>query len=126
MRRQTLEGVVAGRSGISVPTSLALHLDPGLATGPIEAFLVGTEFAHLHGDGSGSLHLALPLPDVEQVLDNGWGEQHPVVAMGYGPHTWVMLYGPRDEHEAEVVRSLLRTSYAFARGTLPAGGGAAF
>lgn len=55
-----LDGVQVGHSLISAPSSRALHLDPELARGRPDAYLVRREFAHLHGDGSGSLHLALP------------------------------------------------------------------
>src|SRR4051794_34514646 len=53
-RRMTgLEGVRTGRSGVSLPDTRALHLDHGLAAGPREAFMVGTEFAHIHSRGDG-------------------------------------------------------------------------
>lgn len=123
-RMQCMEGVVGSRSGISAPTTVAVHLHPDLAVGPDEAFMVGTEFAHLHGDGSGSLHLSLPLPAARDVIERGWGETHPVVAMGYGPPNWVMLYGARDDVELQVVWDLVRTSYAFARGSLDDAGSA--
>ncbi|MFC6355404.1 luciferase domain-containing protein [Luethyella okanaganae] len=110
-----LEGVREGKSGVSAPSSLALYLRRDLATGPSNAFFVGTEFAHLHGDGSGSLHLSLPLNLVEEVFTAGWGEQHPVVKLG-GPPNWVMLFGPRDRAELDVVWGLVHASYVFARG----------
>jgi Family of unknown function (DUF5519) len=117
-RRMTrLPGVTTGRSGISAPSSRALHLDPPLAKGPREAFMVGTEFAHLHGDGSGSLHLALPREIARHAVEQGWAEPHPVVAMGLGPSTLVMLYGPRDTGELEVVWGLVETSHRFATGS---------
>lgn len=115
-RMTSLEGVRSGPSGISVPQTRAVHLDPRLATGPREAFMVGTEFAHLHGDGSGSLHLALPSHRAAEAIRLGWAEQHPVVAMGLGPDTLVMVYGPRDDTELTVVWQLVRESHAFARG----------
>lgn len=124
-RMQRMEGVVASRSGISMPSTVAVHLHPDLAVGPDEAFMAGTEFAHLHGDGSGSLHLSLPLPVARDVIERGWGEPHPVVAMGYGPHNWVMLFGARDDAELQVVWDLVRSSYAFARGSLDDAGSAA-
>jgi Family of unknown function (DUF5519) len=116
-RRMTgLEGVRSGPSGISLPQTRAIHLDPRLATGPREAFLIGTEFAHLHGDGSGSLHLTLPSHRAAEAIRLGWAEQHPVVAMGMGPDTLIMLYGPRDDTELTVVWQLVRESHTFARG----------
>jgi Family of unknown function (DUF5519) len=111
-----LPGVTTGRSGVSAPSSRALHLDQRLAKGPREAFMVGTEFAHLHGDGSGSLHLALPRDVAQHAIERGWAEPHPVVAMGLGPPTLVMLYGPRDSGELDVVWGLVETSHGFATG----------
>lgn len=115
-RMTSLEGVRSGPSGISLPQTRAIHLDPRLAKGLREAFMVGTEFAHLHGDGSGSLHMALPSDRAAEVIRLGWAEQHPVVAMGMGPETWVMVYGPRDDAELTVVWQLVRESHAFAHG----------
>lgn len=122
----SLRGVRTGRSGISAPSSLALILDREIAHGPAEAFMVGTEFAHLHGDGSGSLHLALPRALAADVAAQGWGELHPAVGMGLGPPTWVMVYGPRDEEEGLVVWGLIEQSHLFAQGPpskSPGGGG---
>ncbi len=115
-RMTSLDGVRTGRSGISLPQTRALHLDTRLAQGPVEAFMIGTEFAHLHGDGSGSLHVALPSDLAADAIRKGWAEQHPVVTMDMGPDTWVMLYGPRDDQELEVIWQLVRASHSFARG----------
>ncbi|MFD5829849.1 luciferase family protein [Lentzea sp. NPDC060358] len=113
-RMAALAGVRTGPSGISLPSSRALHLDPAAAKGPADAFLVGTEFAHLHGDGSGSLHLALPTALAQEVIASGRGEQHPAVALGLAHPTLVMLFGPRDADELEVVWQLVRASHAYA------------
>ena len=96
--------------------SKALHLDPELAQGDREAYLVGTEFAHLHGDGSGSLHLTLPGERAAEAIEQGWAELHPAVRMGLMPPTLVMLYGPRDDEELATVWRLIQVSYTFARG----------
>lgn len=111
-----LEGVRVGRSLISAPQSRALHLDPALAEGPREAFILGTEFAHLHGRHDGSLHLALPRALVKDALEHGWAEPHPATRSGDWPSTLMMLYGPRDRDELELVWRLVQASYAFARG----------
>jgi hypothetical protein len=115
-RMQGLEGVRAGRSGVSLPESRALHLQPSLAAGPPEAFLVGTEFAHLHGATDGSLHLALPEAAAAQAIEKGWAEPHPLASQGVLPTNLVMVYGPRDEAELETVWQLVLASYEFARG----------
>ena len=113
-RMRSLEGVRTGPSGISNPASRALHLEPRLAQGPPEAFLVGTEFAHLHGAADGSLHAMLPHPVEREAFEQGWAELHPAARAGIKPDTLVMIYGPRDEEELEVVWRLVEAGYGFA------------
>lgn len=118
-RRIGFPGVVAGPSGISAPATRAVHLEPKLARGPSSAFVVGTEFAHIHGAHDGSLHAALPPEAVAPLLvDLGWGELHPIARTGARPPTLVMLYGPRDEEELEAIWKLVELSYQYARGEL--------
>ncbi len=81
-----------------------------------EAFMRGNEFAHIHPPSDGSMHMMLPVDDVSQVLESGWGEIHPLVPEGSAPPTLVMVFGPRDEGEVEVVLRLIDASYRFARG----------
>ncbi|GAA2371841.1 luciferase domain-containing protein [Nonomuraea africana] len=121
LRMAALPGVRTGRSGISLPDTRALHLTA--ASGPADAYLIGAEFAHLHGARDGSLHLSLPEAGVRQAIERGWAEPHPAVAMGLVPPTIVMVYGPRDDEELEVVWGLVQDSHAFATGSLRSGSG---
>ncbi|WP_159848033.1 luciferase domain-containing protein [Nocardia sp. CY41] len=114
-RMTTLDGVLPGRSGVSVPDTRALHLRPTIAHGPAEAYLVGTEFAHLHGHGDGSLHMCLPEDVVAEAVRQCWAEPHPMARQGYLPGTLVMVYGPRDHAELDIVWRLVRISHRFAR-----------
>jgi hypothetical protein len=119
-RRMTgLEGVRGGRSGVSLPETRALHLDERIAHGPSDAYMVGTEFAHLHGAEDGSLHAMLPTDVAAEAIDRGWAEPHPLARRGIAPPTLVMIYGPRDAAELETVWQLIETSYRFARGPAP-------
>ncbi|GBD08326.1 hypothetical protein HRbin22_00560 [Candidatus Thermoflexus japonica] len=115
-RARALPGVRVAPSRVSVPGARAFYLEPEWARGPSEAFILGHEFAHLHPPYDGSLHLTLPPEQAERVVERGWGEFHPLVAQGALPPTYVMVYGPRDETELEVVWRIFRASYAFARG----------
>ncbi|MGW2560882.1 luciferase domain-containing protein [Streptomyces sp. NPDC001514] len=115
-RMQALDGVMVGRSHVSLPQSRALHLDPARATGPDTAYLSGTEFAHLHAADDGSLHVMLPPADAAEAIAKGWAEHHPMVHRGFLPPTAVMLYGPRDDEELGVVWGLIELSHAFASG----------
>jgi len=107
-----LPGVREGHSGVSLPTSRALLLVPDDANGPEEAFLGGTEFAHVHAVSDTSLRLCLPIERGARICELGWGEPHGYAEQG----TEIMVYGPRDRAELEVVVSLVRESMAFARG----------
>ncbi len=105
-----LPKTVEAPSGISVPGSRALVVEPGLTLGPRDAFLINREFVHIHPPSDGSLHVALPPAMVEAVMDCGWAEIHPVALRGMIPMNIVMVFGPRDEEEIDVVMNLVETS----------------
>ncbi|WP_433632808.1 luciferase family protein [Nocardia sp. CA-120079] len=119
-RMTTLNGVLLGRSGVSLPDTRALHLRPTIAKGPGEAYLVGTEFAHLHGYDDGSLHMCLPKDIAAEAIAQGWAELHPMARQRFLPETLLMVYGPRDLDELEVIWRLVRISHGFARGAATA------
>jgi hypothetical protein len=108
-RALELPGVSGADSLVSVPGALAFVLDEAMAGGPPEAFQAEREFAHLHPEDDGSLHMTLP-PDVaREAYRKGWGEPHPVSGTP-------LVFAPGDEDELEVVLRLLRASYEFAVG----------
>jgi hypothetical protein len=115
-RIANLPGVIVGRSHVSVPGARAFHLSPESAAGPPEAFMIGTEFAHLHPAHDGSLHVVLPEPLARLVIARGWGEFHPMVEMGVAPPTNLMIFGPRDAEELDLVGRIVEASYRNARG----------
>ena len=118
-RMSTLAHIVTGQSYVSMPDSKALHMLPLYAKGPEQAFFAGTEFAHLHGPSDGSLHLTLSPEDTAQVLAKGWGESHPLARRMAKPGL-IMVFGPRDKAELEIVWEIVERSYANA--TTPRGG----
>ena len=103
-------------SAVSVPAARALWLSPAAARGPREAFLVATEFAHLHPDPDWSLHVALPPVLAVEAVGSGWAEVHPAARLGLIPSTVVMVYAPRDVGEVEVVIRLVTAAHGYARG----------
>ena len=111
-----------GASHISARSSVAVHLAAAYANGPAAAFIARTEFAHLHADGSGSLHMTLPEGTADEAIAKGWAERHPAATAGLAPPTLVMVYGPRDDAELEQVWALVQRSYTFARETQNASG----
>lgn len=108
------DGVSEAESQISVEGARALVLAPELATGPPEAFFVGTEFGHGHSHGDYSFHVTLPRSVAASAEAAGWAEPHLLVASGQVPSTFVLLYAPRDDDEAAVLLGLVRCSYEFA------------
>lgn len=103
-------------SGISVPGSRALVLEPSVAGNPT-AFMIGREFAHIHPKpDNGSMHLVLPVADVEEVKRTGWGEDHYLVTQGQWPPGLVMIFSPRDAEELAVATKIVARSYEFATG----------
>ena len=107
-RAASLPDVRVGPSLVSVPQTRAFHLDPDAVNGPREAFQAGTEFGHLHQHSDGSLHMMLPPDIAAEAATKGWTEPHPI-----GPGV-VLVYGPRNVDELEVVWSLLEASYLWA------------
>jgi phospholipase/carboxylesterase len=110
-----LPGVRSRQSRLASPQTRALCLVDGAASGPPEAFIDAREFCHLHTPPSGSIHLTLPAEAIEGVVALGWAERHPIQNLGLHP-TLVMVYGPRDSAELEVVFCLIEHSLRFARG----------
>jgi hypothetical protein len=110
-----LDGVEVGPSHVSVPGARGFHV-PASAQDAREAFMVEREFAHLHPESDGSLHMTLPPDVVDQVIENGWAERHPLAGQYGLPANIVMVYGPRDEDELAIVEGLIRLSHAFATG----------
>lgn len=111
-----LPGVSEVHSQVSPASSRAVMLDDlRTARHPSTSLSYADplEPVHVHGVDDTSVHLCLPTELVAQVIEAGWGELHP-----YGDHgTELMVYGPRDDAELEVVLSLVKASLAFARGT---------
>ena len=113
-RARALPGVITQPSQISVKGARAFWLPKERAIGPPDAFMIGYEFAHIHPAYDGSLHIRLPFALIEEVVTKGWGELHPSAPKGFAPGKTVMIYGPRDETELEIVWEILKQSYAFA------------
>jgi phospholipase/carboxylesterase len=110
-----LPDVVTAPSRISVPGARAFTVPPALAAGPQEAFLVPSvgEFAHIHPEYDGSLHLSLPVPLAHDALRKGWAVAHPLAGIQL-TSGMVMIFGPRDEAEIETVVGIVAASHSYA------------
>jgi len=111
-----LPEVSSGPSQISVPGARGLTLPEG--RGPAQAYLVPEvrEFAHLHPEYDGSLHLALPTNLAADVVAQGWGTPHPWAGSRLTAG-FTLIFGPRDEAELEIIAGIVQASYAYAAGT---------
>ena len=116
-RLSALVGVDTGQSAISVPGARGFMLTQAPPTGPAQAFLVprAREFAHLHPGHDGSLHIALPVGLAADAIRHGWAVAHPLAGIRLTPGM-VLVYGPRDERELDVVTAIVGTSHAWATG----------
>ncbi|KGO79460.1 phospholipase/carboxylesterase [Flavobacterium cauense R2A-7] len=105
-------------SKISMPGAEAMCLSEDKMCNDCSAFMIENEFAHFHPSPDSSMHLGLPIMDANYVIEQGWGELHPVAKMGYLTHNFIMVYAPRNEAEKEIVKKIIARSYAFAKGEL--------
>ncbi|KAK2626917.1 hypothetical protein QTJ16_004092 [Diplocarpon rosae] len=77
------------------------------------------EICHVHYRDK-SMHLNLHPDDAKVVLENGWGERHPLARGGwmeaYVPQQFIMVYAPRDRTELEVVCQIIEAASFWASG----------
>lgn len=111
----SLPGVRSGRSKVSVPGAIAFFLDQPTRTPDLPDLFDG-EWGHIHPAHDGSLHLNVPTPVAEKLIELGWAEYHYVVTQGWAPPVVIMLYGPRDEKELDIARAIVETAYVAAGG----------
>lgn len=73
----------------------------------------GGEIVHAH-PSDGSMHLTLHPADAKVMLENGWGERHPLARGGwlerFVPGGFVMVYAPRTEEEVDVVMEIVKAA----------------
>jgi phospholipase/carboxylesterase len=114
-RLAALDGVTTGPTGVGVAGTRALFLDRTSATGPDAAYLLPAdgEFAHLHPDPDGSLHLALPDALAYDALVKGWAVAHPLAGVRLSAGT-VLVPGPRDAAEVEIVTGIVAAAHRYA------------
>ena len=112
-----LPGVSSRQSAISVPGARGLMLESS-QHGPRDAFLVPSvgEFAHVHPEHDGSLHLALPPAHAADAVAKGWAVAHPLAGIRVTPGM-VLVYGPRDDAELLTVTGIVEASHAYATGS---------
>lgn len=116
-RLAALDGVSTARATVGVEGTRALLLDRTVAAGPDAAFVLpdAGEFAHLHPEADGSLHLALPDELAYDALVKGWAVAHPLAGIRVSAGM-VLVPGPRDDAELEVVVGIATAAHRYACG----------
>jgi hypothetical protein len=110
-----LAGVRLGPSRRAPAGTVGFHL-PGVdPRGREDHFMLDQEFAHVHPEPDGSLHVLLPEPTRSEAVAAGWAEAHPMTGMPTVPGGIVLLYAPRNVAELEIVMSLVEASWNNAR-----------
>jgi phospholipase/carboxylesterase len=103
---------------VAHPDERGIWLRDDLRQGPADAFVGQREIGHFH-PWDHSLHIALPPELVEPAVQAGWAEVHPVARAGMAPKNMVMLYGPRDESEVDVLLQLIKAAIRRAHAGMP-------
>jgi hypothetical protein len=85
----------------------------GLFTGMPITRTCGGEICHAH-PSDGSMHLTMHPADAKMMLENGWGERHPLARGGwcrrFVPKEFTLVYAPRDEDELDTVMKIVAAS----------------
>jgi hypothetical protein len=110
-----LPGVVLEASRRAPEHTIGLYLTQDHARGPADAFMLSTEFAHVHPEPDFSLHLTLPEPLRTQALAAGWVEPHPLAGYPTISNLVLLLFAPRDEQECVIAKELIEASWAYAK-----------
>jgi hypothetical protein len=114
-RFYALSDVEERQTMVSDPRARAMWLRDGVPIGDPGAFMGGREFGHFH-PWDRSMHVILPMEVARAAVDAGWAEVHPVVPLLGLPENLLMVYGPRDDSELEIVYGLLLQAYQYAGG----------
>ncbi|CZS90914.1 uncharacterized protein RCO7_01325 [Rhynchosporium graminicola] len=82
------------------------------ARNPINVTCRG-EICHVH-DSDRSMHLNLHPDDAKVVIEQGWGERHPLSRGGwmtaFVPREFTMIYAPRDRAELDVICQIIEAA----------------
>ncbi|MCW2721452.1 luciferase family protein [Pseudonocardia sp.] len=116
-RLAALDGVTTGPTTVGVEGIRALFLDRAIAAGPDAAFVLPDlgEFAHLHPEPDSSLHVVLPDALAYDALAKGWAVAHPLAGLRLS-RGMVLVPGPRDESELDIVAGITAASHRYASG----------
>ena len=104
--------VEAGPLPVGSGDLVSLQVGEDVATGDPSVFITGREFGRVLF-GAPTIYLTLPLSCAHWAVVRGWAEPHFSSSFGLVPPGVMVVYTPRDEHEAAVCQSLFWVSYNF-------------
>lgn len=104
--------IEAGPLPLGSADLISLRVAKDVATEEPSVFISGREFGRVLF-GAPTIYLTLPLSCAHWAIVRGWAEPHFSSSFGLVPPGVVVVYTPRDEHEAAVCRSLFWVSYNF-------------
>ncbi|GEL22624.1 hypothetical protein PSU4_15780 [Pseudonocardia sulfidoxydans NBRC 16205] len=116
-RIAALDGVSTGPTKVGVEGTQALLLDRAASTAPDDAFVLPAdgEFAHQHPAPDHSLHVALPAELAYDAVGKGWAVPHPLAGVRVSAGM-VLVPGPRDAAELEIVAGIVAAAQRHASG----------
>lgn len=116
-RLSALGGVSTAPATVGPPGTRSLLLDRATTTGPDAAYVLPAagEFAHLHPDPDGSVHVALPDALAYDAIAKGWAVPHPLAGVRVAAGM-VLVPGPRDAAEVDVVAGIGTAAHRHASG----------
>ncbi|EOA91552.1 uncharacterized protein SETTUDRAFT_162243 [Exserohilum turcica Et28A] len=92
-------------------TGTAIYVKQDVKTINSVAHKIFYEVAHVH-PAENSLHVYVSPKDAKLIMERGWGQRFPVTWIA--PPSWIMVYAPRNEHEVQVVREIVRAAMCYA------------
>ncbi|NYG59639.1 phospholipase/carboxylesterase [Nocardioides daedukensis] len=110
-----LDGVKLGDSDFAVPGARALLIENGSTDTARYLDAASGEFAHLHPWYDGSLHVVLPADKASDAITKGWAQPHMWAGTRF-TEGFVLVYGPRNDAEVEIVAGIVDAGREYAAG----------
>ncbi|KIJ66707.1 hypothetical protein HYDPIDRAFT_174095 [Hydnomerulius pinastri MD-312] len=95
----------------------ALVINPAIPSPHPPADKALREICHIHRGKDFSLHATMSPQDCKAVIENGWGERHPLAGSHFLPKEYMLLYAPRDDEELAMVERCMRAAIGYMANT---------
>jgi len=94
----------------------ALVIHPSIATPHAVAVAARREIAHVHRVKDYSMHVVLAPADCKIVIEQGWGERHPLAGVVL-PKEYMFVYAPQTEEDVAVAGTIMRAAVGYMTGS---------